>query len=92
MNDRIKVLYVDDEPINLQLFQLNLRKKYNVLVAENGIASLDILAINEDVALVVSDIKMPKMNGVEFIRAAKEKYPEIGYFILTGYEITEEIR
>lgn len=92
MKEKIKLLYVDDEPINLQLFQLNLRKKYDVLVAENGMKGLDILSINKDVAVVISDMKMPKMNGIEFIKAAKEKYPELSYFILTGYEITNEIR
>ena len=36
-------------------------------------------------------MKMPGMNGIEFIKKAKESFPDIVFFILTGYEITEEI-
>jgi YesN/AraC family two-component response regulator len=36
-------------------------------------------------------MKMPGMNGVEFIRKAKQEYPYISYYILTGFDITEEI-
>ena len=48
-------------------------------------------SVNLDICVVVSDMKMPGMNGIEFIKEAKEKYPRICYFILTGFEITKEI-
>lgn len=91
MSKKIKILYVDDEKINLQLFRINLSKKYTIVLAEDGIKGLEILAENKDIDVVISDMKMPIMNGVQFIKEAKEKHPEINYFILTGYEITEEI-
>jgi YesN/AraC family two-component response regulator len=37
-------------------------------------------------------MKMPKMNGIEFIKKAKEKYSAVKFYILTGFEITEEIQ
>ena len=87
-----KILYVDDESINLKLFKLIFSEKYEVFTAENGMQGLEVLANNHDIAIVVSDMKMPGMNGIEFIKTSKPIYPEISYFILTGYEITNEIQ
>lgn len=87
----IKILYVDDEPINLQLFQLNFKKKYMVYTAMSGHEGLKSLETNNDIKVVISDMKMPEMNGLQFITKAKNTYPEITYFILTGYDINTEI-
>ncbi len=87
-----KVLYVDDEPINLKLFELNFNKKYEVITANNASEGLDLLEKKADIIIVISDMKMPEMNGIEFIRNAKFKYPDKKFFILTGYEITSEIQ
>lgn len=87
----IKILYVDDEPNNLILLAKLFRKKYNVLQAISGEEGLEVLAGNPDVKIVISDMNMPGMNGIEFINKAKTRYPEIRYFVLTGYNITPEI-
>lgn len=92
MNDKIKVLYVDDEEMNLQLFKLNFNKKYEVITAESGISALNLLEEHLDTEIVISDMKMPIMTGLEFIQKAKSKYPNIKFYILTGYDITDEIR
>jgi len=91
MSEKVVVLYVDDEPINLMLFEKNFVRTYTVFTAESGYKGLEKLSNNPAIKIVVSDMKMPGMNGVEFIRKAKNKYPAIEFFILTGYEITEEI-
>ena len=91
MNKDITILYVDDEPINLQLFSLNFNRMYSVIVADSANAGLEKLEIHSEVAVVVSDMKMPGMNGLEFIKIAKEKYPDITFYILTGFEITNDI-
>lgn len=92
MEKKIKILYVDDEPVNLMLFEINFGKKYTVLTAESGFSGLDIIAQNPELFIIVSDMKMPNMNGIEFIKKAKEKYPNKKFYILTGYEITNEIQ
>jgi len=92
MSEKPKILYVDDEIINLQLFKIVFSKEYEVLTAENGMKGLDVLSINHDVVIVISDMKMPGMNGIEFIKKSKILYPDISYFIFTGYEITGEIQ
>lgn len=86
------ILYVDDEIINLELFQANLESNYNVLLAEDGEQGLKILETQSDIRIVISDMRMPNMTGIEFISKAKALYPSISYYIFTGYDITTEIR
>lgn len=87
-----KILYVDDEPINLMLFEANLVRKYEVLKANNGMKGLEILADHPDLKIVFSDMKMPNMNGIEFIREASKLNSDCSFYILTGFEITTEIQ
>ncbi|MCU4173647.1 response regulator [Carboxylicivirga sp. N1Y90] len=91
MNNKAKILYVDDEAINLTLFEINFKQHYDVYTAENGSKGLEILKENPDTLIIVSDMKMPGMNGIEFIKKAKEQFPNKKYFILTGFEINDEI-
>ncbi|HCX99748.1 MAG TPA: two-component system response regulator, partial [Bacteroidales bacterium] len=66
MSKKISVLYVDDEPINLRLFELNFKNAFNVTTALSGFDGLEILKNNPDIPVVVSDMRMPKMDGIEF--------------------------
>ena len=91
MNNPATLLYVDDEPLNLQLFAFNFKHKFDVKTAESGNDGLEILRSDPNVSVIISDMKMPGMNGIEFIKAAKRDFPHISYFILTGFDITEEI-
>ena len=91
MKENVTLLYVDDEPINLTVFELNFNKKFNVITAVSGEDGLLKLEGNKDIIVVISDMKMPGMNGVEFIKKAKADFLNIAYFILTGFDITDEI-
>ena len=91
MKKHINILYVDDEQLNLELFALVFKKKFKVVTAESGSEGLEKLKQNNDICIVISDMRMPGMNGVEFISKAKKKFNNLVYFILTGFEITEEI-
>lgn len=92
MSEKPKVLYVDDEPINLMLFKVNFKKKYDVLTAEDGLKGLKILDEHNEIKVVISDMRMPYMCGLEFVEKAREKFPEKKYYLLTGYDITDEIQ
>lgn len=92
MSKKVTILYVDDEPTNLLLFEINFKNNYNVISAESGTEGLKKLEGNEDIIIVISDMNMPGMNGVEFIRNAKESHESIAYFILSGYDLTAEIK
>ncbi len=89
----ITILYVDDEQPNLQLFELMFNEQYQVLTASSGQEGLEVLKFaHNKIIVVVSDMRMPGMNGVEFIKAAKKEYNgNIAYFILTGFGRNPEI-
>ncbi|MGY5353708.1 response regulator [Wenyingzhuangia sp. IMCC45467] len=87
-----KILYVDDEEINLLLFEINFKELYTVITAKNGFEGLEVLDKNTDTLIVISDMRMPGMDGIEFIKKAKAKYPDKKFYILTGFEIIEPIR
>lgn len=92
METPIAILYVDDEPINVLLFERMFRKKYKVFTAHSGYLGLEILKTRDDLKVIITDMRMPGMNGIEFIQNAKKIYPNIIYYILTGYDITPEIQ
>lgn len=88
----MKVLYVDDEEINLMLFEAILEEEYEVITAIDGEGGLEALQANPDIAIVFTDMKMPKMNGLQFIRTARANFDYIPYYLLTGFDISEEIQ
>ncbi|MEQ9403833.1 MAG: response regulator [Cyclobacteriaceae bacterium] len=91
-NNDISILYVDDEEPNLFLFKVTFEDKYHVITSSSGEEGLEKLKeAHSKIIVVISDMSMPKMNGVEFIREARELYKSIGYFILTGYNYNDEI-
>lgn len=85
------MLYVDDEEINLLLFKHTFDTKYDIYSATSGQEGLAMLDENPGIDIVISDMRMFGMNGVEFVSQAKDKYPEKAYFILTGFVFGEEI-
>ena len=60
--NKINVLYVDDEAINLELFKMAFKNIFDVLTAESGPAGLEIMSKYDTIQVVISDMKMPEMN------------------------------
>ena len=87
-----KVLYIDDEPINLLIFKTLFEKKYEVITGLSGLDGLELLKKHDDIPVVISDMQMPEMDGIEFIEKARQLYPNIKFSILTGYDITPKIK
>lgn len=85
------ILYVDDEDVNLFLFSHTMDEHFNVLTAISGPEGLNMLGQNKDIVAVISDMRMPHMDGVEFIEKAKADFNDLFYFILTGYSFNEQI-
>ncbi len=85
------MLFVDDEIINLKGYEINFRKNSDIIIAKNGIEALKIVEETENIKLVFTDMKMPGMDGLEFIREARKVKPDISYYILTGYSISGPI-
>jgi signal transduction histidine kinase/FixJ family two-component response regulator len=78
------ILYVDDEPENLRIFELTFKREFSIVTAQSGDAGLELLN-TEPVALVLSDHRMPGMTGVEFLTRALEVDPKAVRMLVTAY-------
>lgn len=79
-----KVLFVDDEPILLQGYQRLLHKEFQVTTAVGGAAALTMIQHMGPFAVVLSDMRMPGMNGIEFLSKVKAQAPDTVRMMLTG--------
>ncbi len=88
----LTLLFVDDEPSILSALRRLFRPHgYRILIAESGQAGLDTLE-SETVDLVISDMRMPEMDGATFLKAVRGRWPGIVRILLTGYaDITSTI-
>ncbi|HEY0748972.1 MAG TPA: response regulator, partial [Steroidobacteraceae bacterium] len=78
------VVCVDDEPRILEGLALHLRRQYRVLTAEGGNSALRLLEENGAPAVLVSDMRMPGMDGATLLKHVKQLYPETTRILLTG--------
>jgi len=81
---RYPILVVDDEQDNLDAFRFNFRKTFDILTASGGAEALQILE-GKEVAVVVTDQRMPKMTGVELLREVRVRQPDAVGIILTAF-------
>lgn len=80
---------MDDEEINLELLQLSFMNELDVSIATTAREGLEILESNPDIQVVISDLKMPVMNGLDFIKQVKQKNHERVCMLLTGFMESE---
>lgn len=79
------ILVVDDEPTDLTLLSRILESAgYDVVVAPDGQQALDILERRSDIRAVISDLRMPVLNGLRLIRALRERGDEIPVLAISG--------
>ena len=83
-DNKINILYVDDEVNNLTSFKAMFRVKYNVFTAISADEAMKIME-TQPIEIIVTDQRMPNMTGVEFLEKVLEKYPEPMRILLTGY-------
>lgn len=86
-----KMLVVDDEPDNLDLLYRTFRREFQVYKAESGIQALDVLEKEGEVAVIVSDQRMPEMKGTEFLSKTVSQFPNTVRIILTGFTDIEDL-
>lgn len=80
-----KILFVDDEVHILNAFRASLRKEYHVSIAVGAEEGLAALAEDGPFAVVVSDLKMPDMDGIQFLAAVQARFPDTIRIMLTGF-------
>jgi two-component system NtrC family response regulator len=83
-----RILIVDDEARMQRLFEINLGPKYEVMTAGDGKRALEAVK-SGDVALLVTDLKMPGMNGMTLLHEAHRMDPELPVVIMTAYGTVE---
>ncbi|MEK6606213.1 MAG: HD domain-containing phosphohydrolase [Myxococcota bacterium] len=81
----LKVLYVDDEPENLQAFSYALIDECDVATFQSPAAALEAVETDAGIAVIVADIRMPEMDGFEFLHRAGKVNPFTANLILTGH-------
>jgi len=82
---RHRILIVDDDANLLKSFQRVLKAHFEVLTAEDGPMGLDTIEAEEPFAIVISDYRMPEMDGVTFLSKVKEASPDTVRILLTGH-------
>lgn len=92
MKSSISILIVDDEEMMRTLLNRILsREGYKIRSAEDGVVALEVLKA-EKFDIIISDMKMPRMDGFELLKIVKNEYPKIGVIIMTAYGDTYTVK
>lgn len=84
------VLYVDDEKTNRIVFEQSLASDFSILTAADGETALKLLE-QHDIGVVVTDMRMPHMNGEDLLRVVKERWPHVIRIVVTAYSDIDPI-
>lgn len=92
----LHVLMVDDEPDLDLLVQQRFRREiadrtYKFSFARNGTQALSALKVNPDIKLVVTDLNMPEMNGIELMIQMRSKFPQVKNMVISAYSDQDSI-
>lgn len=79
-----RILCVDDEPQVLEGLALHLQRRYDVVSATSGAQGLEVLHKDKSIGVVMSDMRMPGMDGAVFLRATRDVVPDAVRILLTG--------
>lgn len=86
MGEKTRILFVDDEVNVLKALERNfLEYDYEIITAPSGREGLEVLAGTAPVQIVVSDYRMPGMNGVDFLQEVRKRWPDTVRIVLSGY-------
>ncbi|MFY0688382.1 MAG: response regulator [Cyclobacteriaceae bacterium] len=88
---QIPILYVDDEETNLFLFEVLLNQKFNIHSALSAADGFKILDDHPEIKLIITDWKMPQMDGLTFARQVKERYSGVKLMMLSAFVKSDEI-
>lgn len=91
MSPKLKILFVDDEPHILEALSQLFDALYDVHAASSGAEAIDYVRQNPDVAIVVSDQRMPQMKGIDVLKTIKAISPDTVRILLTGYADADAI-
>lgn len=82
---KAKILWVDDEKALLDSMQRHFRGKFRIVAATGGVEGLSILRKDKEFPVIISDLKMPIMSGIEFLSEARKLAPDSVRLMFTGF-------
>lgn len=88
---KLKLMIVDDEPDNLDLLYRTFRQEFDVVRADSAISALGLLEQLGEMAIIISDQRMPEMLGTEFLSKTVDRFPDTIRIVLTGYTDVEDL-
>ncbi len=89
--EKLKLMVVDDESDNLELLYRTFWRDFQVFRADGADQALEILAQEGEMAIIISDQRMPMMNGTEFLGKIVDLFPDTIRILLTGYTDVEDL-
>lgn len=90
-SSRLRVLFVDDDLINVETFAVSFNEEYDILTATSGEEALEIFKAEENISMVISDQRMPGMSGVDLLTKVYGLNGETIRIIITGYMDVSDI-
>jgi serine phosphatase RsbU (regulator of sigma subunit)/FixJ family two-component response regulator len=88
---KLKLMVVDDELDNLDLLYRTFRRDFQVYKASHARAAIEILDKEGEMAVIISDQRMPEMNGTEFLSRTVDRFPDTIRILLTGFTDVEDL-
>jgi two-component system sensor histidine kinase/response regulator len=89
--EKIKILYVDDEINNLTGFKASFRMNYNIMIAVNATDAMQHLSSHPDIRVIFCDQRMPGKTGVQFFEEIRSRYPKPIRILLTGFTDVDSV-
>jgi DNA-binding NtrC family response regulator len=85
------ILVTDDNVDWVEVLTLFLRRKgYRALAASSATEALETLDTAPGIEVVISDVRMPEIDGFDFFRVMRHRYPSLQVILVTGHDITDE--
>jgi DNA-binding NtrC family response regulator len=82
-----KILFVDDDPNYLASIQRTLRNRFSFVAVPSGKEALRALEHDGPFAVIVADMSMPEMNGIDLLEVVKTQFPSVVRIMLTGISV-----
>ncbi|MDY6938012.1 MAG: SpoIIE family protein phosphatase [Cyanobacteriota bacterium] len=90
-SNKLKLLVVDDETDNLDLLYRTFRRDFRVYKAQSAHQALAVLEEQGEMGIIISDQRMPEMNGTEFLSKTVDRFPDTIRILLTGFTDVEDL-
>jgi response regulator RpfG family c-di-GMP phosphodiesterase len=89
--EKIRVLYVDDEKINLQAFRTTFKRDFEILLASSANEARQLLS-NNKIDIIITDQRMPHETGIDFLSSIIKNYPDPIRILLTAYSDNQTVQ